>query len=114
MIKKDLPGRTLDFTFDLSTTPVIGRRGTPEIPGEVGKENKVLSPVGTVDLSTWRKPHLSQVGVYFFVIWYLQLTNARYPFLSGFYRAKSVRLKWQCHEDLVLFQNACGLTETVK
>lgn len=60
MIKKDLPGRTLDFTFDLSATPVIGRKGTPEIPGEVVKESKLLSPVGTVDLSTWRKPHLSQ------------------------------------------------------
>ena len=58
MIKKDLPGRTLDFTFDLSTTPVIGRRATP---GELGKENKLLSPVATVDLSAWRKPHLSQV-----------------------------------------------------
>ncbi|XP_068703466.1 protein furry homolog-like isoform X2 [Montipora foliosa] len=60
MIKKDLPGRTLDFTFDLSTTPVIGRKITPEFPGELTRENKVLSPVGTVDLSTWRKPHLSQ------------------------------------------------------
>lgn len=68
MIKKDLPGRTLDFTFDLSTTPVIGRRGTPEIPADMGKENKVLSPVGTVDLSTWRKPHLSQVIACYFVI----------------------------------------------
>ena len=67
MIKKDLPGRTLDFTFDLSTTPVIGRKCTPEMPGEVAKENKVLSPVGTVDLSTWRKPHLSQVTFHFFV-----------------------------------------------
>ena len=64
MIKKDLPGRTLDFTFDLSSTPVIGRRGTPETTGEVGKENKVLSPVATVDLSTWKKPHLSQVDVF--------------------------------------------------
>lgn len=59
MIKKDLPGRTLDFTFDLSTTPVIGQR--VENPVEHGKENKLLSPVTTVDLSGWRKPHLSQV-----------------------------------------------------
>lgn len=63
MIKKDLPGRTLDFTFDLSTTPVIGRRVTTENPVEHGKENKVLSPVATVDLSAWRKPHLSQVSL---------------------------------------------------
>lgn len=63
MIKKDLPGRTLDFTFDLSTTPVIGRRVTPENAVEHGKENKVVSPVATVDLSAWRKPHLSQVHV---------------------------------------------------
>ena len=59
MIKKDLPGRTLDFTFDLSATPVIGQR--VENPVEHGKENKLLSPVATVDLSGWRKPHLSQV-----------------------------------------------------
>jgi len=63
MIKKDLPGRTLDFTFDLSATPVIGRRATPEISGEMGRENKLLSQVSTVDLSTWKKPHLSQVDV---------------------------------------------------
>lgn len=59
MIKKDLPGRTLDFTFDLSATPVIGRRATPEM----GRENRLLSQVSTVDLSTWKKPHLSQVEV---------------------------------------------------
>lgn len=61
MIKKDLPGRTLDFTFDLSATPVIGRRATTEISGEMGRENKLLSQVSTVDLSTWKKPYLSQV-----------------------------------------------------
>ncbi|XP_029213132.2 LOW QUALITY PROTEIN: protein furry homolog [Acropora millepora] len=60
MIKKDLPGRTLDFTFDLSATPVIGRKVGSEFPGDLARENKVLSPGGTVDLSTWRKPHLSQ------------------------------------------------------
>ena len=65
MIKKDLPGRTLDFTFDLSTTPVIGRRVTPESAVDYGRENKVVSPVATVDLSAWRKPHLSQVYSYF-------------------------------------------------
>ena len=63
MIKKDLPGRTLDFTFDLSATPVIGRRATPEISGEMCRENKLLSQVSTVDLSTWKKPYLSQVHV---------------------------------------------------
>lgn len=63
MIKKDLPGRTLDFTFDLSATPVIGRKVASELPGEQARENKVLSPGGAVDLSTWRKPHLSQVRV---------------------------------------------------
>lgn len=60
MIKKDLPGRTLDFTFDLSATPVIGRRSTPEPQVDSGKENKLISPVATVDMSVWRKPHLSQ------------------------------------------------------
>lgn len=78
MIKKDLPGRTLDFTFDLSTTPVIGRKCTQEIPGEVAKENKVLSPVGTVDLSTWRKPHLSQVTVHFFILCHLWFSRNEY------------------------------------
>lgn len=68
MIKKDLPGRTLDFTFDLSATPVIGRRATPEISGEMGRENKLLSQVSTVDLSTWKKPYLSQVHVIRFTV----------------------------------------------
>lgn len=68
MIKKDLPGRTLDFTFDLSATPVIGRRATPELSGEMGRENKLLSQVSTVDLSTWKKPYLSQVHVIRFTV----------------------------------------------
>lgn len=69
MIKKDLPGRTLDFTFDLSATPVIGRRITPEPQADSGKENKLISPVATVDMSVWRKPHLSQVSCCFLSTW---------------------------------------------
>ncbi|XP_032237485.2 protein furry homolog isoform X2 [Nematostella vectensis] len=52
--KKELPGRTLAFTFDLSATPVIGRRGTPEC-AEQTKENKVVN-----DVTCARKAHISQ------------------------------------------------------
>ena len=61
MIKKDLPGRTLDFTFDLSTTPIIGRRSAPDIPEERSKDCKLVANVLSVDASAWKKPHLSQV-----------------------------------------------------
>ena len=79
MIKKDLPGRTLDFTFDLSATPVIGRRATPEISGEMGRENKLLSQVSTVDLSTWKKPYLSQVHVIRFSFFYRKRAISKEP-----------------------------------
>ena len=90
MIKKDLPGRTLDFTFDLSATPVIGRRATPEISGEMSRENKLLSQVSTVDLSTWKKPYLSQVHVIRFTVF----TGKGQFRRSQFFFVKRRNTKW--------------------
>lgn len=56
-MKKELPGRTLDFTFDLSATRVIGCPTALDVAGESGKESKTSS----ADVCGWRKPHLSQV-----------------------------------------------------
>lgn len=94
MIKKDLPGRTLDFTFDLSATPVIGRRATPEISGEMCRENKLLSQVSTVDLSTWKKPYLSQVHVIRFTVFTGkgQFRRSQFFLLSEETRSGAIRL----------------------
>lgn len=57
-IKKELPGRTLEFTYDLSSIPVIGRRGNLENI-EQFKESKIVP-----DLPAPRKPNTSQVNIY--------------------------------------------------
>lgn len=83
--KKELAGRTMEFTFDVSQTPVIGRRilvkndngsnqnvnknvnantthlshGTPNSP----RRSASLSPADTVPLSGWKRPWLSQSRV---------------------------------------------------
>ena len=73
--KKELPGRTMEFTYDLSQTPVIERRhkrtGLPSFSGydkEDIKEN-ATSPRRSLSLSTadsatfsgWKRPWMSQV-----------------------------------------------------
>ncbi|KAG1696979.1 Protein furry -like [Nymphon striatum] len=73
-IKKELPGRTMEFTFDISQTPVIGRRyqtSRKSITTENHKENNDnqasprrsasvnQSDVGN-GISGWRRPYLSQ------------------------------------------------------
>ena len=62
MMKKELPGRTLDFTFDLSATPVIGRRGSMD--NKATDNCNRLAAANSIDMSisSWKKPHLSQVG----------------------------------------------------
>lgn len=52
-IKKELPGRTLEFTYDLSSVPVIGTKHTLENTGEQAK----ITP----DIPSPRKPNTSQV-----------------------------------------------------
>lgn len=80
--KKELAGRTMEFTFDVSQTPLIGRRillksessstqnltkygqqiylahssGTPNSP----RRSASLSPADTAPLSGWKRPWMSQ------------------------------------------------------
>ncbi|XP_037037722.1 protein furry isoform X7 [Bradysia coprophila] len=79
--KKELAGRTMDFTFDVSQTPLIGRRillksdsssnqnlnrggqtiylshhGTPNSP----RRSASLSPADAATLSGWKRPWMSQ------------------------------------------------------
>ena len=60
MFKKELPGRTLEFTYNVENTPVIGsKHGGVESrdPNEPG-----LTACGA-SAPCWRKPHGSQVCV---------------------------------------------------
>ncbi|KAJ0004584.1 hypothetical protein NQD34_010798 [Periophthalmus magnuspinnatus] len=72
---KALPGKTLDFTFDISETPVIGRR-FDELQGSGGREGKARAMAVTRSTSStssgsnsntilvpvsWRRPQSSQV-----------------------------------------------------
>ncbi|XP_047125679.1 protein furry homolog-like isoform X1 [Hydra vulgaris] len=56
MFKKDLPGRTLEFSFNVSNTPVIGARYNLE---EL-KDHIEATPGATTAAPCWRKPHGSQ------------------------------------------------------
>ncbi|XP_072301955.1 protein furry homolog isoform X1 [Eucyclogobius newberryi] len=71
---KALPGKTLDFTFDISETPVIGRR-FDELQGSGGREGKARAMAVTSSTSStssgsnsntilvpvsWRRPQSSQ------------------------------------------------------
>uniref|UniRef100_A0A667XMF3 FRY microtubule binding protein n=1 Tax=Myripristis murdjan TaxID=586833 RepID=A0A667XMF3_9TELE len=71
---KALPGKTLDFTFDISQTPVIGRR-FDELQGSGGREGKARAMAVTRSTSStssgsnsntvlvpvsWRRPQSSQ------------------------------------------------------
>ncbi|XP_059059814.1 protein furry [Achroia grisella] len=46
--KKELPGRTMDFTFDLSQTPVIGRKYLPKANSQPATGPSSLSNASTV------------------------------------------------------------------
>lgn len=63
--KKELPGRTMDFTFDLSQTPVIGRRwlirqGTEEKSIGSPRCSLSLSPADNSAIAGWKRPWMSQ------------------------------------------------------
>ena len=74
--KKELPGRTMEFTFDLSQTPVIERRqrrgGLPSFREGLDREDiaTATSPRRSLSLSTadsssfsgWKRPWMSQVS----------------------------------------------------
>lgn len=72
----------MEFTFDLSQTPVIGRRllakqedgGLAPKPVASPRRSCSLSPADTSPLSGWKRPWMSQVFViqyYFLLIYYL-------------------------------------------
>ncbi|XP_069669911.1 protein furry isoform X4 [Periplaneta americana] len=66
--KKELPGRTMEFTFDLSQTPVIGRRFLqkadekgPNIGSASSPRRSVsLSPADNASIAGWKRPWMSQ------------------------------------------------------
>ncbi|PSN33970.1 Protein furry [Blattella germanica] len=66
--KKELPGRTMDFTFDLSQTPVIGRRflvkGDEKGPNSGSaaspRRSVSLSPADNASIAGWKRPWMSQ------------------------------------------------------
>ncbi|XP_047109734.1 protein furry [Schistocerca piceifrons] len=70
--KKELPGRTMEFTFDLSQTPIIGRRFLTKIEeknsqGEGAasspRRSVSLSPADNTGVAGWKRPWMSQSRV---------------------------------------------------
>lgn len=80
--KKELAGRTMEFSFDVSQTPLIGRRLLlkPDLETNVSTQAKIaqpsnicgtssprrstsLSPADTAPLSGWKRPWMSQSRV---------------------------------------------------
>lgn len=66
--RKELPGRTMEFTFDVSQTPVIGRRffskteeGTSLNPVVTPRRSCSLSPADVLPQTGWKRPWMSQV-----------------------------------------------------
>ncbi|XP_037086709.1 protein furry-like [Pollicipes pollicipes] len=64
--KKELPGRTMEFTFDVSQTPIIGRRVTKPSAEPAAKEESasprrsVSTLLADVTSGGWKRPWLSQ------------------------------------------------------
>ncbi|KAG5899999.1 hypothetical protein JTB14_009086 [Gonioctena quinquepunctata] len=66
-VRKELPGRTMEFTFDMSQTPVIGRRylhkseePTTSKVSATPRRSCSISPADTSPLSSWKRPWMSQ------------------------------------------------------
>ncbi|XP_044014462.1 protein furry isoform X2 [Aphidius gifuensis] len=61
--KKELPGRTMDFTFDVMKTPVIGKRWLRrqiEDDKIIVSPSMSLSPADSNAISGWKRPWMSQ------------------------------------------------------
>ncbi|XP_044597140.1 protein furry isoform X1 [Cotesia glomerata] len=63
--KKELPGRTMDFTFDVTKTPVIGKRWLKrqvedEKTAGSPRRSLSLSPADSNVVSSWKRPWMSQ------------------------------------------------------
>lgn len=56
MFKKELPGKTLEFSYNVANTPVIGAKYSHD--GKDEYENGTSS----ASAPCWRKPHSSQVS----------------------------------------------------
>ncbi|XP_063986587.1 protein furry isoform X3 [Diachasmimorpha longicaudata] len=63
--KKELPGRTMDFTYDVTKTPVIGKRWLrrqieDEKTSGSPRRSLSLSPADSNAISGWKRPWMSQ------------------------------------------------------
>uniref|UniRef100_A0A8D8TGL4 Protein furry n=1 Tax=Cacopsylla melanoneura TaxID=428564 RepID=A0A8D8TGL4_9HEMI len=69
--KKELPGRTMEFTVDLSQTPVIGRKSVKPATSESEvstipaspRRSVSLSPGDSINITGWKRPWMSQSRV---------------------------------------------------
>lgn len=119
--KKELAGRTMEFTFDVSQTPLIGRRillkadaaqsttknngqsshlshnnitGTPNSP----RRSASLSPADTAPLSGWKRPWLSQSRVRECLVNLLTTCGQR----VGLPKSPSVSLKEKSNKNVII------------
>ncbi|XP_073975779.1 microtubule binding protein furry isoform X3 [Rhodnius prolixus] len=61
--KKELPGRTMDFTFDVTETPLIGKKIKSKEDGESNvspRRSVSLSPADSLTVAGWKRPWVSQ------------------------------------------------------
>lgn len=61
MFKKELPGRTLEFTYNVESTPVIGSKHGAD-NRDPNEPSGALTSCGA-SAPCWRKPHGSQVNM---------------------------------------------------
>nr|XP_023011562.1 protein furry [Leptinotarsa decemlineata] len=66
-VRKELPGRTMEFTFDMSQTPVIGRRylnkseeQSASAISATPRRSCSISPADVSPLSGWKRPWMCQ------------------------------------------------------
>lgn len=66
-----IKGRTMDFTFDVTKTPLIGLKaktkskeeGTEEANSSSPRRSVSLSPADSLSVPGWKRPWISQVSV---------------------------------------------------
>nr|XP_039267750.1 LOW QUALITY PROTEIN: protein furry homolog [Styela clava] len=67
MDRLELPGRTLTFQYNLSNTPIVGRRRTDESMGKRHPHSSSPSyhpSTASSIVTSWKRPHLSQKRTY--------------------------------------------------
>ncbi len=63
-LRKELPGRTLQFTYDVQATPLIGAKfnhGSKEFVNDSKSDEPNVGGSGAA--CCWRRPYASQVGI---------------------------------------------------